>query len=86
MYVCTDLPACVKPLLNMLAREDFVIVNLVTTAHHGMQRGLGMLTQHIPPQHKLRRSQTQMLLWSASRVALITTAHHGMQGEVDSAC
>jgi len=46
----------------MLAREDLIIVDLVTTAHHGVQGCLGVLTQHIPPQHKLQRSQTQMLL------------------------
>ena len=47
------LSARFEPFLDLCAREDLIIVDLVATPHHGMQGGLGMPLQHIPPQHKL---------------------------------
>ena len=53
-----NLSATMKPFLDMFAREDLVIVDLVATADHGMQGLLGVLAQHIPPQHKLHLAQS----------------------------
>ena len=49
------LSASLEPLLIMLPREDFIAIDLISSSHHGMQGCLGMLTQHIPPQHKLQQ-------------------------------
>ena len=49
----TNLSAALEPLLHVGSREDLIIVDLVSTTHHGMQWLLAMLPQYIPPQHKL---------------------------------
>ena len=47
----------------MLAGKDFIVVDLVPPAYHGMQGRLGMLTQHVPPQHKLHGMHRVECCW-----------------------
>lgn len=63
----THLSATLEPFLHVVAGEDFIVVDLVPSPHHGVQWCLAVLLQNISPQHKLRHSEPGRI-WGLFRV------------------